>query len=80
MACSKNLTLSGGSRRGSKRSGSKRSGSKRQAKKTRKMSKGASSWTSKVTALYKQMKKSDPAVSFRDALVKASKLKKAGQL
>lgn len=60
--------------------GRRRRGSKRTAKKTRKMSKGASSWTSKVTSLYKQMKKSDPAVSFRDALVKASKLKKAGQL
>jgi hypothetical protein len=53
---------------------------KKAGKKSRKMSKGASSWTSKVTTLYKQMKKSDPAVSFRDALVKASKLKKAGQL
>jgi len=48
------------------------------AKKTRKGSKG--SWTQKVTQLYKMMKKQNPATQFRDALVKASKLKKAGQL
>lgn len=62
-----NKTMSGGRRRRGKT-----------AKKTRKGSKG--SWTQKVTELYKKMKKADPSVQFRDALVKASKLKKAGQL
>jgi RNA polymerase-interacting CarD/CdnL/TRCF family regulator len=41
---------------------------------------GPSTWTSKVTELYRKMKKEDSSVSFRDALVKASALKKKGQL
>ncbi len=63
----RNMTLSGGRRRRASRKGKKG---------TRK----ASSWTAKVTALYKKMKKENPAIQFRDALVKASKLKKSGQL
>lgn len=65
-----NKTVSGGRRRTHHK--------KRAAKKTRKGAKG--SWTQKVTDLYKKMKKADAAVQFRDALVEASKLKKAGKL
>lgn len=39
-----------------------------------------SEWTRKVTALYKKMKKADKTVKFRDALKKASTLKRKGQL
>ena len=66
-----NKTMSGGRHRRHHRRG-------KTAKKTRKAMKG--SWTQKVTQLYQQMKKADPSVQFRDALVKASKMKKAGQL
>lgn len=37
-------------------------------------------WTRKVTALYKKMKKANKSIKFRDALVKASALKRKGQL
>lgn len=43
-------------------------------------SKKCSPWTKKVTELYRKMKKENSQVSFRDALVKASKLKKEGKL
>jgi hypothetical protein len=45
-------------------------------RKTRK----ASSWTKKVTDLYYKMKKADKSVEFKDALKRASELKKKGQL
>lgn len=61
-------------------SGGRRRGTRKGMKKAKKGTRKASSWTSKVTALYKQMKKSNPATQFRDALVKASQLKKKGQL
>jgi hypothetical protein len=51
-------------------------GGRRKSGKSRK----ASTWTKSVTALYHKMKKEDKSVSFRDALVKASKLKKEGKL
>lgn len=53
-------------------------GGRRKSHKSRKG--GPSTWTSKVTELYRKMKKEDSSVSFRDALVKASALKKKGQL
>lgn len=62
-----------GGKRRNKTQGGKRRG-------TRKMSKGASSWTQKVTALYKKMKKEDSSTQFKDALMRASELKKKGQL
>ncbi len=37
-------------------------------------------WTRKVTDLYRKMKKEDPSTRFTDALKRASKMKKAGQL
>jgi hypothetical protein len=46
----------------------------------RKMAKGASEWNKKVTELYRKMKKEDSSVMFKDALVRASELKKKGQL
>lgn len=49
-------------------------------RKSRKLSKGAKEWTTAVTKLYREMKAKDKTVRFRDALVKASKLKKSGQL
>jgi hypothetical protein len=47
---------------------------------THKMAKGASDWNKKVMAIYKDMKKSDPAVKLGDAMRRASELKKKGQL
>ncbi len=58
---------------GDRKNKNKSEGGKR---KTRK----ASSWTMKVTELYRKMKKNDSNVQFKDALVEASKLKKKGQL
>jgi len=58
-------------------------GSKNQAggrRKSRKLSKGASDWTQKVTKLYREMKAKDGSVRFGDALKRASALKKKGQL
>jgi hypothetical protein len=46
----------------------------------RKMSKGASDWNKKVMGVYSEMKKKNSNASFRDALVEASKRKKAGTL
>lgn len=48
--------------------------------KKRKMSKGASEWTTKVVKLYREMKKTNSNVKFGDALRKASQLKKQGKL
>jgi len=49
-------------------------------RKSRKLSKGASDWTQKVTKLYREMKAKDASVRFGDALKRASALKKKGQL
>lgn len=46
----------------------------------RKMSKGASDWNKKVMGVYAEMKKKNKEASFRDALIEASKRKKAGSL
>ena len=54
-------------------------GGRRKSRKTRKTRK-ASAWTRQVTELYRKMKKEDPTASFRDALKKASEMKKKGQL
>jgi hypothetical protein len=51
-------------------------GGRRKSGKTRK----CSPWTKKVTELYRKMKKEDSKASFRDALKKASEMKKKGQL
>jgi hypothetical protein len=54
---------------------------RRAAKKgSRKSRKGGNAWTRKVTDLYHKMRKADKSVKFRDALKKASALKKAGKL
>jgi hypothetical protein len=49
-------------------------------RKSRKMSKGASDWTQKVTKLYREMKAKDMTIRFGDALKHASSLKKKGKL
>lgn len=49
-------------------------------RKSRKMSKGATAWTTAVTKLYREMKAKDKSVRFGDALKRASVLKKKGQL
>lgn len=51
-------------------------GGRRKSGKSRK----GTPWTKKVTELYRKMKKENSNTSFRDALVKASKLKKEGKL
>jgi hypothetical protein len=56
---------------------SKISGGKR---KTRKQSKGASSWVQSVMRVFKELKTKNPATKFRDALKEASKRKKSGKL
>ena len=56
------------------------SGGKRKTRKTRKQSKGASSWVQGVMRVFKEMKSKNPATKFRDALKEASKRKKAGNL
>jgi len=49
-------------------------------RKTRKQSKGASSWVQGVMRVFKELKSKNPATRFRDALKEASKRKKAGKL
>lgn len=49
-------------------------------RKTRKQSKGASSWVQSVMRVFKELKSKNPATKFRDALKEASKRKKAGNL
>ena len=49
-------------------------------RKTRKQSKGASSWVQGVMRVFKELKAKNPAARFRDALKEASKRKKAGNL
>jgi hypothetical protein len=59
----------------------KTEGGDRKNKKTRGGSRKApSDWNKKVTELYRKMKKKDDSVMFKDALVRASELKKKGQL
>jgi hypothetical protein len=57
--------------------GARLNGGKR---KTRKQSKGASSWVQSVMRVFKELKAKNPATKFRDALKEASKRKKAGNL
>jgi len=49
-------------------------------RKTRKQSKGASSWVQSVMRVFKELKSKNPATKFRDALKEASKRKKSGKL
>ena len=49
-------------------------------RKTRKQSKGASSWVQSVMRVFKELKTKNPATKFRDALKEASKRKKEGNL
>ena len=67
----RNKKISGG------RCGAKLYGGKR---KTRKQSKGASSWVQSVMRVFKELKAKNPATKFRDALKEASKRKKSGKL
>jgi hypothetical protein len=50
------------------------------AKKGRKLSKGASSWNKKVMEVYREMKAKNPETKLRDAMKRASQMKKAGTL
>lgn len=52
----------------------------RRTRKGRKMSKGATAWTTAVTKLYREMKRKDKSAKFSDALKRASALKKKGEL
>lgn len=49
-------------------------------RKTRKQSKGASSWVQSVMRVFKELKAKNPATKFGEALKEASKRKKAGNL
>jgi hypothetical protein len=49
-------------------------------RKTRKQSKGATTWVQSVMKVFKELKAKNPASKFRDALKEASKRKKAGNL
>ena len=49
-------------------------------RKTRKQSKGATTWVQSVMRVFKELKTKNPATKFRDALKEASKRKKAGNL
>jgi hypothetical protein len=49
-------------------------------RKTRKLSKGAADWRNSVMKVYREMKAKNKDVKFKDALVRASQLKKKGQL
>jgi hypothetical protein len=48
-------------------------------RKTRKLSKGASEWNKHVMTVFKRMRKENPKVMFRDALVQAAKERKASK-
>jgi len=58
------------------RKASRKSSRKTQAGGKRK----GNAWSRKVTELYRKMKKEDSKVEFRDALKKASQMRKAGKL
>ena len=62
---------------GRKRRMTKRKGHSRRH--THKGNRGASSWPQFVKKTYLEMKRSNPSATFRDAMVKASKLKKEGK-
>ena len=47
--------------------------------KTRKLSKGAAAWNKHVMEVFKRMRKANPKVMFRDALVQAAKERKAAK-
>ena len=49
-------------------------------RKTRKQSKGASTWVQSVMRVFKELKAKNPATKFGDALKEASKRKKSGNL
>lgn len=70
-----------GTRRNKNKNGggcsSKLNGGKR---KTRKQSKGATTWVQSVMRVFKELKAKNPATKFRDALKEASKRKKSGKL
>ncbi len=58
------------------RKGSRKASRKASRKSTRK----ASSWAQKATAVYREMKRKNPATRFADALKEAARRKKAGNL
>ena len=62
---------------GRKRRMTKRKGHSRRH--TRKGNRGASSWPQFVKKTYLEMKRSDKGATFKDAMVEASRRKKAGQ-
>jgi hypothetical protein len=49
-------------------------------RKTRKQSKGATTWVQSVMRVFKELKAKNPATKFGDALKEASKRKKSGNL
>ena len=49
-------------------------------RKTRKQSKGATTWVQSVMRVFKELKAKNPATKFGEALKEASKRKKAGNL
>jgi hypothetical protein len=60
--------------------GGKRNKTRRNKTEGGKRKKGPSEWNKKVMRVYSEMKNTDSNASFRDALVEASKRKKAGTL
>jgi hypothetical protein len=60
--------------------GGKRNKTRRNKTEGGKGKKGPSEWNKKVMGVYSEMKNNDSNASFRDALVEASKRKKAGTL
>ncbi len=44
---------------------------------TRKLSKGAAAWNKQVMEVFRRMRKANPKVMFRDALMQAAKERKA---
>ncbi len=56
----------------------KQDGGKR--RKTRKLSPKLKAWNEKVMRVFRDMRKKDKEVRFRDALVEAGKLRKAGKI
>jgi hypothetical protein len=72
MASRKNSQDGGRKRRMTKRKGHSR-------RHTRKGNRGAGSWPQFVKKTYLEMKRSDKGATFKDAMVEASRRKKAGQ-
>jgi hypothetical protein len=60
--------------------GKRRNRTRRNKTEGGKRKKGPSDWNKKVMGVYAEMKKNNKEASFRDALVEASKRKKAGTL